>query len=356
MMFKLATSSITLLIILSTIGCNRTIRITKDSDFQPAPMFAESAPDWVRGIIPQSEGRIFFVGRSVDPYLYGYYRTADGRWYQTNNRQLGFNNNYNSNLWMNERAAVSSARDDIYDQIRQRLAPRNVGASSNMLVSNIESGTCIDCDTSLPVFRSNILVCNETCTHSGETCNSKNIQSAANSSVKYCGDCHDQVASCSGCGTLVHAITQLNRTADHLNSANMPLNRDINMMNINVDSLMPSLAAYMTEDELYFEKRSNWNEYKCWMLCSIPADEFYSIAENFRDKYEDMYNIAVERAEFDRLRRIAIEDETREITLDRQREEREWNRDDEHVTRAHAIEIDKDRHDLPGRRFTLEDE
>jgi hypothetical protein len=66
--------------------------------------------------------------------------------------------------------------------------------------------------------------------------------------------------------------------------------------------------------------------------------------------------LAVERAEFDRLRRISFEDEARIITIERQELEREWNREDELVTRAHAIEIDKDRQDLPGRRFTLEDE
>ena len=351
MMFKLATSSVTLLIILLTTGCHRGIRVA----IQHAPMFSQNAPDWVSGDIPQSESRIYFVGRSVDRYLYSYHQ-RDGRWYQMNNRRLGFNNINHNNLWMTERAAVSSARDDIYDQIRQRLAPRNVGASSNMLVYNIDSGTCVDCDTTLPLFRSNIVVCNESCTHSGETCNSKNYKTVANSTSKYCGDCHDQVASCSGCGTIVHAITQLNRTPDQLNSANVPVNRDINMMNINVDSLMPSLAAYMTEDELYFERRSDWNEYKCWMLCSIPADEFYSIAESFRNKYEDMYNLALERAESDRLRRIAFEDESRKITIERQESERKWNREDELVTRAHAIEIDKDRQDLPGRRFTLEDE
>jgi hypothetical protein len=53
---------------------------------------------------------------------------------------------------------------------------------------------------------------------------------------------------------------------------------------------------------------------------------------------------------------MTAEDEARLITIQRQDEERAWNREDENVTRAHTIEIDKDRHYLPGRRFTVESE
>ena len=69
------------------------------------------------------------------------------------------------------------------------------------------------------------------------------------------------------------------------------------------------------------------------MLCSIPADEFYSIAELFRERNNDFY----ERA------------------LDRQEKQREWNREDEIATLKHTMEINKDRETIPGRRFTLED-
>ncbi len=136
---------------------------------------------------------------------------------------------------------------------------------------------------------------------------------------------------------------------------------------------MPALAAYLTEEEVYFEKwhvheghdglgrpfangRDEWQSYKCWMLCSIPAEEFYEVAQDFRDKYENMYTTALERADDDRDRRIDAETEGRALTITRQDEERAWNREDEIVTRAHTIELDKDRHGLPGRRFTLEEE
>ena len=54
--------------------------------------------------------------------------------------------------------------------------------------------------------------------------------------------------------------------------------------------------------------------------------------------------------------KISAEDESRELIVIRQEEERLWNREDEIITRAHTIEIDKDRQTLPGRRFTLENE
>ena len=137
--------------------------------------------------------------------------------------------------------------------------------------------------------------------------------------------------------------------------------------------MMPSVAAYLLEEEVYFEKwhvrdgndafprpfangRDEWQSYKCWMLCSIPSEEFYSIAEDFREKYQELYELAIERADQDRTRRMQDEDANRALTITRQEEDRDWNRKDEEVTRQHTIGIDKDRHALPGRRFTLESE
>ena len=345
MFIKIITAITTLLILLSSMGCDGRMRVER-STIQQETLFDAHAPDWVKGYIPDSENRIFFVGRSENPFLLGT---------RVNRNRAQYNTNYYYDAWTSERDAVSSARDDVYDQIRQRLAPRNVGNASNLVVGNIESGTCTNCGTIIPIYRTGITVCNETCSHSGDNCNSTNISSTRKNTF-FCQDCHSPVASCSGCASIVHAVTQLNRTPDQLNSADFALNRDINMININVDSLMPSLAAYMTEDELYFEKRNNWYGFKCWMLCSIPVDEFYEIAEDFRNKYEDQYELAQLRAEEDRNRRITAENEARIITLERQTEERAWNREDELVTRAHTIELDKDRHVIPGRRFTLETE
>ena len=92
------------------------------------------------------------------------------------------------------------------------------------------------------------------------------------------------------------------------------------------------------------------------MLCSIPAEEFNSIAEDFRVKYEHIYELALELAVEDRARRMLAEDESRDLIVTRQEVERDWNREDEIISRDHAIEIDKDRQPLPGRRFKLENE
>jgi len=340
------------LLLFTSFGCTKTIRLERPG-FAQVALFDANAPDWVRGQIPDSESRIYFVGRSEDPRIFGYQGYIRGNSNVAKQEKYYYPTYFNS--WATERDAVSSARDDIYDQVRQRLAPRNVGNSSNYVVNNVDSGTCADCGSVIPVSRTNVIVCNDTCTHSKSKCNSTRISSTSSNSF-YCQDCHSVAAHCSGCATIVHAVTQLNRTPDHLNSADIVLDRDINVININVDSMMPSLAAYMTEDELYFGHGTGWHEFKCWMLCSIPANEFYQIAEDFREKYEAEYTLAKLRSEEDRNRRIQAEDESRLITLERQSEEREWNREDEIVTRSHTIQIDRDRNYLPGRRFTLESE
>jgi len=351
--------------ILATASCGSQWRTHETTQLVPRPMFNESAPDWVKGSTPMSDSRIYFVGRSRTPDV-PYNNGLVSRSRRTPDHRTGY-------TVMDERDAVQSAREDVYDQIRQRLAPRNMGNASNLVVDNIESGTCVSCGTAIPVYRTGVDVCNDMCSHDTGPCSSSKIKVVSNASGSGCDDCHNPVASCAGCGTIVHAVTQSNRTPDYISGNLSPLNRDLNIININLDSMMPSLAAYLSEEEVYFEKwhvhdghdtaarpfangRDEWQSYKCWMLCSIPADEFYSIAEDFRLKYEDLYALAIERAEQDRDRRMQAEEASRLLTVTRQEEERAWNREDEIVTRAHTIEIDKDRHGLPGRRFTLENE
>jgi hypothetical protein len=281
MLTTLIKTTLTCCVLLAIIGCKgrgSNWRLHEQKQITQMPMSNEASPDWVKGIVPQSESRIFFVGRSRTPdtpkNLDGYYNIRKNgkslnenahlynhppkeaavleydRFYRDPSQRTGF-------TVMDERDAVQSAREDILDQMQQRLAPRNM---------------------------------------------SENLS---------------------------------------------PLARE---MNINLESMMPSLAAYLSEEEVYFEKwhvhegsdsngrpmaegRDEWQSYKCWMLCSIPAEEFYSIAELFRERNNDFY----ERA------------------LDRQEKQREWNREDEIATLKHTMEINKDRETIPGRRFTLED-
>ena len=389
-------STLTCCVLLTVIGCKgrgSNWRVHEPKQLTPMPMSNEEAPDWVKGYVPQSLDRIYFVGRSRTPdspkltrgyynvrkngeplnenaHLYGYSPKEAAfleydRYYRDPSQRTGY-------TVMDERDAVQSAREDVFDQMRQRLAPRNMGNASNLLVNNVDSGTCVNCGDHIQVYRTGVTVCNDQCTHGRKHCGKRNLKVVSYNSGDSCGDCHQPVAHCAGCSTIVHAVTQLNRTPDYIPTNLTPLARDLNIMNINLDSMMPSLAAYLAEEEVYFEKwhvheghdhngrpmaegRDEWQSYKCWMLCSIPAEEFYSIAEQFRERYDEFYMTALERAEQDRERRVQWEDANRDTVLSRQEEEREWNREDEIVTRAHTIEINKDRETIPGRRFTLED-
>jgi hypothetical protein len=55
----------------------------------------------------------------------------------------------------------------------------------------------------------------------------------------------------------------------------------------------------------------------------------------------------------DRQRRVEWETNDRRTELEWKEEERAWNREDEIVTRDHTITLDKDRHPMPGRRFSV---
>jgi len=361
MPIQFITKSFTCFLIIACIGCGSNWRIHEQQQLPLSAMSNDKAPDWVKGFLPINDDRVYFVGRSHTPDQ----PLIAGMPQRTPDRRTGF-------TVLDEREAAQSARDDVYDQIRQRLAPRNMGNSSNLIVNNIDSGTCTTCGDIIAFQRTDVTICNNNCNHIKGNCNAKNIEVVSpNGTGTYCGECHTTIAQCAGCSTIVHAVTQLNRKADHLASNVVPMARDLNVMNINVDSIMPSLGAYLIEEEVYFEKwwihdgddtasrpfahgRDEWQSYKCWMLCSMPTTEFHDIAEDFRDKYEEQYEIALQRSEEDRERRIAEEVVRRQITRDREEEEREWNREDEEITRAHTIEINKDRETIPGRRFTLE--
>jgi len=168
--------------------------------------------------------------------------------------------------------------------------------------------------------------------------------------------------------------------------------RDLNVFNVGLDSIMPALLAQLQEETVYFEGvtvqtasighnsgvaavsgcangDTVWGggaqenceatidgktkAYRAWLLCSIPRAEFMTISGEFRDRYDDLYEKTLEWTIEDRDRRVDWEAEARMIDIKRQEEERAWNREDEIVTRDHTITLDKDRHPLPGRRFSV---
>jgi hypothetical protein len=320
------------------------------------------APDWVRGLTPKSDSRIYFVGRSDDVIT-----------------------------CLSERDAIQSARNDIHDQVRQRLAPRNVGTVGQNVNMSTDSGTCVDCNTPMPVIRMAIQApCNAPCLHASVAgpgdCVSRThcgscTPSALNSGnsvevVSKCGSCNDvhafstlRRADCASCPTLVHAVNADHRVADYL-PYNQGMDRDLNVFNVGLDSIMPALLSQLQEETAYFEgmrvngtyARSgsrgsaavNTNKitgHKAWLLCSIPRAEFLAIANDFRERYEQLYDVTLEWTMEDRDRRIDWETASRQVELEWQAEERAWNREDEIVTRDHTITLDKDRHPMPGRRF-----
>jgi hypothetical protein len=135
--------------------------------------------------------------------------------------------------------------------------------------------------------------------------------------------------------------------------------------------MMPAIAAYLNEEEVYFEKwhvhegsdsgvrpyaegRDEWQSYKCWMLCSISTEEFYKIAETFREQYQDLYLASTIRAEEDRERRISDEDNIRQTILTRQDEERDWEKEIQLLKLKYNTDINQSRLGLRVRRFNVE--
>jgi len=383
MLTTLIKTTLTCCVLLAVIGCKgrgSNWRIHQEKQITTMPMSNDDAPDWVKGSIPQSENRIYFVGRSLNPdspriplgntylrkngewfnehaYLYGFPPQEDGEYYRTPSQRTGF-------TVMDEREAVQSARNDVSDQMRQRLAPKNMGNASSLTVNNIDSGTCTNCGDKLAVYRTNVQVCNTQCSHNQEPC-----KSVTNNGVK-CGDCHQSVADCSTCSSSVH-VTEVILNPNYVSPDLPSLARDITIRNINYDSMMPAIAAYLNEEEVYFEKwhvhegadsgvrpyaegRDEWQSYKCWMLCSISTEEFYKIAETFREQYQDLYLASTIRAEEDRERRISDEDNIRQTILTRQDEERDWEKEIQLLKLKYNTDINQSRLGLRVRRFNVE--
>jgi len=340
-----------------------------------------NAPDWVRGHIPMGEDRIFFIGRSHTPDRHRMV-TGAGQQGRTPSARVGY-------TVMDERDAVQSARNDVYDQVRQRLQPRSVGTVGQIATSSVDFGTCSDCGTDVSlVVTPHQAPCNEPCLRSPLT-------SWPNSAATgKCGSCTSPsgsgqpaefVGSCSGCGeshlfavgtdgtpyvSVMATLTELNRVPDYLPAPSSGMARDLNVMNIGIESVMPALFANLQEEDIHFERwqvhegddhwdrpfavgRDEWVSYKCWILCSLPRDDYMRISEEFRGRYVELYDLTMSRSEEDRSRRIAYEEEALKLQLQWQQEERAWNREDELLLRDHTITLDKDRHPMPGRRFSV---
>jgi len=371
--------------LMSMTGCGSNWRVHEARPLVGKPSTA-NAPSWVQGRIPMAEDRIFFIGRSHTPDRHRD-SLRDGEWgssqhRRTPSKRVGY-------TVMDERDAVQSARNDVYDQVRQRLQPRNVGTVGQIVTTSVDSGTCASCGTTISlVVTPHQAACNEPCLRSPLT------TWPSSASTGQCGSCasHDDgsgrptefVGSCSGCSgshvfaiekdgtshvSIVSKLTNQHRAPDYLPALRGEMARDINVINVGLESIMPAMLAHLQEEEIHFENwhvhesddawgrplaegRDEWVSYKCWILCSIPREDYMSIAGDFRERYEELYDIGMARSEEDRSRRVEWEQDILRSQLKWQGEERAWNREDEIITRDHTITLDKDRHPMPGRRFS----
>lgn len=240
-----------------------------------------------------------------------------------------------------------------------------------------DAGTCLTCGDSISMIRTRVEpACNEPCSEFG-------------GSEDRCGSMHEFAGDCGSCGgvhafrseggkveiidhpvTVIEAMMRRTHARDPLAISRSSMARDFNLWNVGVDSVMPALLAHLQEEELYFEKwhvrdgdpgldrwldrgAADWQSYKCWVLYSIPRDEFMRIADEFRSRFSSMYELSLDWMIDDRDRRIEWEDRYLGAELEWAQVERGWNRQDEIVARDHAITIDKDREQLPGRRFSV---
>jgi len=364
---------------LASIGCGSKWQMHNDAPVPNQQMFTNAAPEWVRRGPGCAEGldptRLYFVGRSHNPDLARLLDDPDrhhehmGR--RTSADRIGY-------TVLDERDAVQSARNDVYDQIRQRLSPRNYGLTAQTASMMVDSGQCVDCETAVPLLRTSVQQpCNEMCARDGmNDCGGPSCTGTATVGGTMPGTLIQASArngccgSCGGEQTLVSNVVCLNRRPDYLPVDAGGIARDLNLMNVGIDSVMPAMLAALEEEEVYFEKwnvregndffedpfaegNDEWQSYKAWILFSIPREEFGMLASEFRVRYEGLLDRAMALAEADRARRIEWENKTMELQLQWQLQEREWNREDETIARDHAIGLDFDRIHMPGRRYTV---
>jgi hypothetical protein len=321
----------------SMVSCGSNWRMHEAQVVPAAKPAGLEAPDWVQGQLPMAEDRVFFIGRSHTP---DYHREfmRDGNSYPAPKPQhrVGY-------TVLDERDLVQSARNDVYDQIRQRLSPRSFGTTGQTLTMTVDVGNCMDCGDPLPELARMPVQqsCNEPCLrHSSTTwpnsasnnrcgsCTSTAVQGGA--PVVFadnCGTCGNRHAfqsqatpGCSSCPIEVASSSYPWNQSYWPHYSNLQ-GRDLSTVNIGVDSVMPAMLAHVMEEELHFEKwnvhegrdsggrpfaegRDEWQSYKCWILCSMPRAEYEIIVNEFRDTYRMMLAEAVSRDSSDRDRRV----------------------------------------------------
>ncbi len=340
------------------LGCGSTWRLHDEVTLQVGAPADESAPNWVKGKVPFNDpGKIYFVGRSAipdAPRSAGSLSSLAGALLNDSSNRVGY-------TMLDERQALQSARNDVYDQMRQLLAPRSAGTLGQLMVVNVDAGTCKTCGVIDGPIRTSSSACNATCNEHGFDAQTGREMGCS----KPCGD----AADCQQCGNLLFAMDGRWRH-DDTGDIDDRLDTDVLQMNIAFDTVLAGMAAYLQQEDAYFEKvhvhdaddflgrplaqgHDEWSSWKAWVLMSIPREEWDNMVEVMRDTQDQMFAAAMQSAAENRDRRMAFE--LKQIQLQQQREQDriEFDREQQKQLLQYEIEVDRERTNLPGRRFRV---
>jgi len=340
------------------LGCGSTWRLHEEVTLQVGAPADESAPNWVKGKVPFTDpGKVYFVGRSAIPDSPD--RAANlsglaGIIFNDSSNRVGY-------TMLDERQALQSARNDVYDQMRQLLAPRSAGTLGQMMVVNVDAGTCKICGTIDGPIRTSSSACNPTCNEHGFD-RRTGQEIGCN---KSCGDATD----CQQCGNLLYALDGRWRH-DDTGDLDDRLDTDVLQMNIAFDTVLAGMAAYLRQEDAYFEKvlvhdaddflgrplaqgHDEWSSWKAWVLMSIPREEWDNMVSVMRDTQDQMFAAAMQSAAENRDRRMSFEMKQIELQQQREQDRIEFDREQQKQLLQYEMEVDRERTNLPGRRFRV---
>ena len=328
-------------------ACGSSWRLHDEMTLQIGAPSDEAAPDWVKGKVPMDPERIYFVGRSATPDM--------------SRRGDTFNNDASTRVgytMLDERSALQSARNDVYDQMRQRLAPRSAGTLGQLMVVNVDAGTGKLNGSVDGPLRTSISACNPTCNEHG-------FDSQTGAEVVCAKSCEDD---CKSCGGLRYGLDGRWQKED--GDVDDRLDSDLLQMNVAFDTVTAGMAAYLQQEDAYFEKvlvhdaddfmgrpfaqgNDEWSSWKAWVLMSIPKGEWDTMVNNMRSTHQQMLEMGTMMSMEDRKRRLDFEMSQIQLQQKREEEDRKFDFEQQRLLIPYEMEVDRERTTLPGRRFKI---
>ena len=328
-------------------ACGSSWRLHDEMTLQIGAPSDEAAPNWVKGKVPMDPERIYFVGRSATPDM--------------SCRGDTFNNDASTRVgytMLDERSALQSARNDVYDQMRQRLAPRSAGTLGQLMVVNVDAGTGKLNGSVDGPLRTSSSACNPTCNEHG-------FDSQTGAEVVCAKSCEDD---CKSCGGLRYGLDGRWQKED--GDVDDRLDSDLLQMNVAFDTVTAGMAAYLQQEDAYFEKvlvhdaddfmgrpfaqgNDEWSSWKAWVLMSIPKGEWDTMVNNMRSTHQQMLEMGTMMSMEDRKRRLDFEMSQIQLQQKREEEDREFDFEQQRLLVPYEMEVDRERTTLPGRRFKI---